>query len=344
MLTELLTWWARQMTDLLPRRWGAGARFADAVVLRPVEGGGVLSAALRRRGTETALGRIEPGGAVLRRLRGRRGLPAILALPDGALLQQQASLPMAAERDLGAVLGHEMDRLTPFKGADLFWTWRIEGRNRVTDRLLVRLLLVPRAAAAASIAALGAAGLVPVAIEVATPGGVEHLPMSAPGNGPGAGPGARPWGRSGVRVASAACGVLAVAVCAVPVVRQERAIGRTEKEIAELEPRVAAVDALRRRLASNAAGADLFAAEHSRVGSPLQALSAVTAALPDDTFLTSLAMRGRAVSLSGQSAAAVKLIGLLTDSPDLKDPAFDAPVTRTGGKLDVFSIRVVLAP
>ena len=340
MLTELFTWWARQMTSALPRRWLAGARFSDAVLLRPSNLGGVpgLAAAVRRRGVETALGPIEPNGAVVRRLRSRRALPTLLALPATSLLQQQATLPLAAERDLGAVLGHEMDRLTPFSPADLFWTWRIQSRDRAAGRLVVRLLLVPKAAVAASLAAVQAAGLRPVSIEVATPGGVEHLPLSPPG-------GARS-SRFGAQTAGLLCAALAVAVCAVPVVEQERAIARAEQATAELRPRVSAVEALRRRLAANTTGSDLFAVERNRVGNPLRALAAVTSALPDDTYLTAFAMRQRAVSLTGQSAAAVKLIGLLANDPDLRDPAFDAPVTRISGsgQADLFSIRVTLAP
>ena len=337
MLAELFTWWAQQLRDLLPRRTFGRARFADAVVLRPA--GPTLSAAVRRRGVEQPLGNVEPGGAVLRRLRARRAGPVLLNLPPATLLEQQASLPLAAERDLGAVLLHEMDRLTPFRPADLFWTWRVQRRDRAGGKLLVQLLLVPKSAAAASLAALDAMGLRPAAIEVALAAGVEHLPLSPPG-------GAR--GRLAARVAAGACAVLAIALVATPVVRQERAIAGAEHAITTLRPGVAAVDALRRRLSASASGSDLFTVEHARVGSPLRALAAVTASLPDDTYLSAFSMRQRSVSLAGQSAAAVKLIGLLASDPDLRDPAFDAPVTRTSGQpgnqADLFSIRVSLAP
>jgi general secretion pathway protein L len=130
----------------------------------------------------------------------------------------------------------------------------------------------------------------------------------------------------------------------VPVLRQERAIARAESEVASLRPRVAAVDALRQRIAANASGADLFAAELARVGNPLRALAAVTAALPDDTYLTAFSLRERKLSLVGRSAAAPRLIGALSADPTLRDPAFDAPVTRVGDKAELFSIRAELAP
>ena len=138
--------------------------------------------------------------------------------------------------------------------------------------------------------------------------------------------------------------MLAVALLAVPVIQQARAISAAEDRVAALRPQVATVDALRRRVAANQSGANLFSAEASRIGSPLRALAAVTAALPDDTYLTSFTMRERRMSLSGRSAGAARLISALSADPDLRDPAFDAPVTRAGDKLDLFSIRVTLAP
>ena len=331
MFNDVLTWWLQQMAALLPRSLFGDTRFRDAVIVR-MQGAGLV-ANLRRRGNETPLGPLEPGSAVLRRLRSRRSGPVVIGLPAASLLQQSAALPLAAERDLQAVLGHEMDRLTPFSAADLYWTWRIEARDRAGGRLMLRLLLVPKLAVATALEALGSAGLRAVAIEVPAGHTVEHLPLQPPG--------AR---RRSTRIAAWACGVLAVALLAVPLIQQAQAISAAEDRVDALRPQVAIVDALRRRVAANQSGANLFLAEASRVGSPLRALAAVTAALPDDTYLTSFTMRERRMSLSGRSAGAARLISALSADPDLRDPAFDAPVTRAGDKLDLFSIRVTLAP
>ncbi|WP_158746994.1 PilN domain-containing protein [Acidisphaera sp. L21] len=135
-----------------------------------------------------------------------------------------------------------------------------------------------------------------------------------------------------------------MAVFIVPVIRQEWAISRIESTVVSLRPRVALVDALRRRIAANTSGTDVFSAENARIGNPLRALAAVTAALPDDTYLTAFAMRERKISIAGRSAGAARLINALSTDPELRDPAFDAPVTRAGDKLDLFSIQVRLAP
>ena len=330
MLSDFLTWWLQQMAALVPGLAG-NPRYRDAIVIRLQ--GADLVASVRRRGKETTLGALETGGNVIRRLRGRRSGPVVVALPEAALLQQSATLPLAAERDLQAVLGHEMDRLTPFAAADLYWAWRVESRDRAGGRLLLRLLLVPKLAVAAGLDTLAAMGLRPAALEVQAGASVEHLPLLQPGTR-----------RRSTAVVGWLCAALAVALVVIPVARQERAIEKAENQVAALRPQVAVVEALRRKLTANESGATLFTKEAGRVGSPLRALAALTVALPDDTYLTSFAMKERKMSLAGRSGGAASLIATLSADPDLRDPAFDAPVTRVGDRQDLFSIRATLAP
>ena len=334
MLQDYLTWWVEQMRSLVPARFAARTRYADALVLHGTAGG--LFAATRRAGNETSLGPVLPGSDALRRLPAGRRAPAVLRPPASALLEQSVTLPLAAEAELAAVLRNEMDRLTPFRAEDLFWDWRVERRDRVAGRLLLRLLLLPKTAVAALLAAAETAGLRPAALEVTTTHGLEHLSLASPASG-------RPTGRS-ARIAAVLCVALALAACVLPIVRQELAIRAADQVIAKQRAAVAVVEGLRRRLAATGSGADLFASEAARVGNPLRALAAVTAALPDDTYLIAFSLRERVMSLSGRSAAATRLITMLSADPDLQDPSFDAPITRIGDKADLFSIRVRLAP
>ncbi len=334
MLMDLLIWWVQQMRELLPKSLVMRSRYANALVAQVGATG--MSVAARRGGTERVLGHLEPGGAVQRRFASRRGEPTILVLPPDMALEQSATLPLASERNVAAVLRYEMDRFTPFQAEDLFWTWRVERRDRANGLLNLRLLLVPKAAIQSALATMEAAGLRPAALETATSSGTQYLPLSGPDGGDGR-------HRSAV-LASWTCAVLAIAACTVPVIRQERAIGQAEARVEALRPRVAVVEALRRRIAADTSGSDLFSAETAKIGNPLRALAAVTAALPDDTYLTSFAMRDRKISLAGRSAGAARLIATLSADPELRDPAFDAPVTRGGDRVDLFSIQLGLAP
>ena len=334
MLIDLLIWWVQQMRELLPRSLVMRPQYANALVARIGTTG--ISIAARRRGAERPLVKLESGSAVQRRFASRGTEPTILALPPTMLLEQSATLPLASERNVGAVLRYEMDRFTPFRAEDLFWTWRVERRDRANGLLTLRLLLVPKLAVQSALATMAAAGLRPAALEVSTSTGTGYLPLSGPKGSVGT--------RRSVVTASWACAVLALAAVVVPVIQQERAIGRTESQIEALRPRVALVEGLRRRVAANASGSDLFSAETARIGNPLRALAAVTAALPDDTYLTAFGMRDRKISIAGRSAGAARLIGTLSADPELRDPAFDAPVTRAGERADLFSIQLGLAP
>ena len=111
----------------------------------------------------------------------------------------------------------------------------------------------------------------------------------------------------------------------------------------ELQPQIAAVELLRRRIAGGSAGSSVIAAERARVGDALQVLATTTDLIPDDTVLSDLSLHQGKLSISGQSATAPRLIPALAADPTVGNPSFAAPVTRTAdGKADTFVIRAEL--
>ena len=329
------------MASLLPS--GRERSSADAVVVRS-RGAAAVELSLRRRGSRQAVGAARLDEAGLPQLRAFAGRlrtagRVVLELPASLLLEQQASLPLAAETALAQVLTHEMDRLTPFRADDLFWSWAIAGRDTANGRLLVRLSIVLKAAVLPLVQGLARAGLTPTMLEVAAAdGAVRRLGLVPPGS-----QGIR-HPRT-VRIAAWACAALAAVAVAVPVVQQQWALATADERIAALQPRVALVEGLRRRLAASSNASDLFAAESARSGNAVLALAAVTRTLPDDTYLTEFTLRGRKLTLTGRSEAAVRLIGVLASEPGLSNPAFAAPVFRTiGDHGDQFTISADLAP
>ena len=103
---------------------------------------------------------------------------------------------------------------------------------------------------------------------------------------------------------------------------------------------MAAVDALRHRLAGDAGAA---AAARAHAGDTLQALATLTDLLPDDTYLTTLSLQHGKLRLEGQSAAATRLIGALSAEPHIRNPGFAAPVLRSDAGADVFAIEAEFA-
>ena len=340
MLVEFLEWWGGQLRELMPTRWLSQPGAADALIA-DVSVPGVLAMRRRRRGVEQRLAEVHGDDAGAPGLRaavgGRpRGEPVLLRVPPSCVLERAVSLPLAAERDLGRVLGYEMERLTPFTAAELVWDHAILLRDRARGRINLRLTMVPRAAVAQAVAMLRSLGVAPAALEAAMPDGLRLLKLMQEGRA------ARPWLSTGSL--ALAVGVLALIVLASPFLRQALRLSELHGQLETMAPRIAQVDVLRRRIAGTTAGGDAVAAETRRVGDTLEALAALTEVLPDDSYLTEFTMRERKITMAGLGASAPKLISGLSADPRVKNPAFTAPVTKSEtNHLDVFAIRAELA-
>lgn len=352
MLSEFFSWWLRQLSALLPARLRRAAD-GSAVTRVSLLGGAVPAIeieAVGRRGVVTLCRAAldEAGLAEARaRLAGRRR-PAsvVLRLPEAAPLEREVVLPLAAERDPEAVLGYEMDRLTPFRAADVVWQASGLKRDRARNRLSLRLSLVPRSLFSAALAPLARIGLTPGFIEAPAPGGGwRRIALGAPGP---RGTDQRRTDRRRLRLAAALVCLLAMIAAGLPFARQSLAERAVAARIAALRPRVAEVLALRERAGSEAGGSDAAAGLAARVGNPLAVLASLTDILPDDTYLESLTLAERRLAMTGRSAAAARLIALLAANPLFRNPAFAAPVTRVpeggAGGADEFTIRADVAP
>jgi general secretion pathway protein L len=343
-LRDFLTWWKQQMRGFVPEALWRDEADADALI---VEGDPASSddpprvrLLRRRRLAETDLGSLVLDGSdatAAQRVLAARATPAtvVLRLPAQAILERRVTLPLAAERALGRVLEYEMDRLTPFSAAELFWTFTIEHHDRARGSLHVRLSLVPKAQLRPLTEPLEHAGLTPSVLEAPVAGEAPRRIWLRRAQSAG-----DRWRRRGLVVAAGACAALAVTAAVLPFVLQASARATLEGRIAGLRPAVSKAEALRSQIGRNAAGADVITAEQARVGDALEVLATITDLLPDDTYLTDVSLRERKVELTGESAAAARLIAILSADPTIRNPAFAAPVTRLGtGTRDVFTIR-----
>jgi general secretion pathway protein L len=198
------------------------------------------------------------------------------------------------------------------------------------------LCLLPKSLVQPVLAAIEAIGLKVSAIETASHSGAPRLIDLVPPSSQLRRTLAFAWG---------VCAVLALIALAAPFVTQSLARRSVEARIADLQPRIAQVEALRRRLAAGSAGNDVIATEHAGIGDALQVLATVTELLPDDTVLADLTLRQGKLSISGRSRAAPLLIPAMAGDPTLHNPSFAAPVTRApDGNADTFVIRAELSP
>jgi general secretion pathway protein L len=331
MLNEIWVWWVRQIKSLIPAAWrGTGGE--DAVIVRidrldevPERSEGAIL--LRRRGAETFAAPLRFSGADFA---GAANLATALRLPPGTVLRREVRLPAAAERDLVRVLGFEMDRLTPFTPDEIFWG--VGGvRREAPGAIKLNLLITLRAPLENLLAALARGKLRPGYVEDA--GG--RIALS---------PGLAPRKKGFYAALYGLCAVLAVACLAVPVIRQQAALDAAQARIDALTPAAHEAMRLRQRLAIAASGQEAVAAAQAS-GDALQILAALTAALPDDTYITDFTLKSGELTFDGESANAARLIALLAAVPKFQNPGFAAPVTRAiNGSADLFSIHLTVSP
>lgn len=341
MLRDFLNWWFGQLAELLPPRLRRSGLVAeDALVVAPTAplGGSAeaVTIGLRRGGRETQLGRFALGGSGAE-LPNPGARPVVLRLGAGDVLAKTVSLPLAAERELHQVLAFEMDRETPFASEEVYWSHRVETVDRRNGRLQVRLLLTPRARLQPLLAGLAQAGLTPRRAEI--------------GDGPDAGRYVALDGNGGrlhhtshrvLWPLAAACALLAIACVATPFIRQESALSAIERRVAAGRTAAAEAERLRQEIDRLVHSADLIEKERDKAGRPVDVLAAATRILPDDTYLAEMELQHRKVTLSGRSAAAARLIGMLAGS--FQNPAFAAPVTRLEAlHAEVFTITAEVA-
>src|SRR5579863_4356323 len=206
MIGAFFAWWIGQLTDLLPSWLGRSAPTdADALVIAP-EGpllaANAVAVGVRRGGREVPLGSFALGSTDLVALLRSPNPPAVVRLQKPDVLEKTLVLPLAAQSELEQALTFEMDRETPFSPEELHWSHRITAINRKEGKLVVHLVLLPKAALAPLLAALAPAGIVPGWAEIED--GPERLPLDG-------GRDRRPASRRLVPALAVCCVVLAVA-------------------------------------------------------------------------------------------------------------------------------------
>ncbi|SDB74776.1 hypothetical protein SAMN02927895_05478 [Belnapia rosea] len=341
MLRHLLRWWGSQLVQLWP--WHGAAQAGPQRVLwldsadQPEP---AVTVSWQHRRTDRQVGPFLPDAAgrqALRQaVRAAGHAPVILRLPPGTLLERETVLPLAAEHDAEAALRYDLDRLTPFRAADLIWSSEAVGRDHRRGLLHLRLLLIPRAAVEEVLAMTAAAGIAVSALQgPGADGTVRRIALESRS--------CPPWHRALLRGAALACVGLALASVGAPFLRQAALLTALDARIAASQPLAREASDLRRQLTEETASGDIITATQLEFGNALSLLAAVTDALPDDTFLLGLTLKQRQLVLRGQSGNAARLIALLAASETIRSPSFAAPVTRAAGDgQDQFTIAATL--
>jgi general secretion pathway protein L len=340
-----LQWWLKQLASILPEgRRGASSPPPDASVLEIDRD--TTRLLIRFRGTTERLAEApanETGLAGLTHaISTASNLPRRLLLRPvaAAVLKKRIVLPVAAQGNLEDVLGFEIDRETPFNRDEVYWTYSLDRQASGPMQLAVDLAFVPRFYIDVALNAARAAGLAPIGIEVESGHGAStFIPLGARTRTQWIG---AEWPLLPFGAAAAALALLAIAT---PFGIQQWAFASAEAAIIPLSAPAHEAGALRRAADQRMTTVAFLNEQRRQNGSAVALLAAVTRALPDDTYLRALNLRGGKLTITGSSPSAAGLIAILGETPEFRDPSFEAPVVQNADSgLETFTISVALKP
>lgn len=336
MILRAFDWWSEGLAAGLTRLASAirrPRRFrldkdAQTFLLRSADGGAQPIIRLPDR----------PGGIVPADIAQRtRGSVIEIIVPAAAILERRLDLPSESRPYVENVVRHQVETLFPWRASDVVHTTlirdRADGRLDVTVRATARSAIAPALAAAA---ACGASGVVIASTERAEEAGIP-VALGPAGRG----------GHSASRMI-ARYAIVALLLAAGGMLGWTAYVGWSlQADIALLDEAIADRRAVLKRAsdARNRAGGGNLEGRKQQSVVAVAALEALSAILPDDTYLTDLTLDAGRLRMTGHSARATELVPLLEGSGDFRNATFSSPLTRMSGQsTDRFSIEAVVVP
>ncbi|QSA96704.1 PilN domain-containing protein [Methylococcus sp. EFPC2] len=245
-----------------------------------------------------------------------------LRLGQGQSLLRTFKLPAAASENLRQVMAFEMDRLTPFKADQVYYSIQLIERLPDTRQIRVELALTPRAKLDPSLDELASAGWRPERV-IADGARANHdlLPEAF----------RRPRSRLPQRVniaAAALFALLLLATLALPAwlnYTLEQQLRQEVRQVTKISKEVEDIKAEAEKLAHENG---FLLRKKSEEPATLEMLDELSRLIPDQTWLNGLQYRDRKVVIQGQSPAASSLISQIEASPYFKNTNFVSPVTK----------------
>lgn len=328
---EAFRWWVGELAALLPAglRENLARGRSRVVLVMDAEGDNVIEESGRRR---RSLGRLDLGRAqttsaprALERLGKAATSETIVRADARHALRTTAQLPLAAEKNLGQVIGFEFERLTPFKRDEVYYAYRIVARDKATQRLAIELTVVPRAALADAKRALERVGLRMTGIEIAATAEAPVAPISLGEDDAHAR--ARGVPRSIIGLGALAA-LLAVACLAIPLMRDRSTIAALRAQIANVRREADTAASLQGRIDAELRQRRFLIDRKRTHPAVTELLDTLTRLIPDQTYLTELDVRGGQVRLLGVTTSATALLALIDRSPAFRNAAFESSITQ----------------
>lgn len=357
----LLQWWLGELQELLPQGRGARGGHRRAALQLRLERPFVRVLARRGKafeqiGTFLLPERRGEGGAMdgwcepeLRQALDRhKDATALVLGPDDALTTTDV-LPVSAEGELGRIVAHKLDLLTPWPADRVYAAHRVTARRK-DGMLEVLLAVAPRAVVDETRQRLAAANIELSAVDVVRDDGhrtaeLDLLHAESPS-------------RDGGGLARIA-GVLLLALAVAGAGwagwqgwQRQQQLADQQERLGGLERQLADLPALRERIGALQAEAGFLANERRSRPSPLIVLEVLSRLLPDAVWLTDIRLEERELVIAGMAEDAAALIALIEGAPEFTRARFQTPSTRArvatsgGGEREIerFAISAEVDP
>ncbi|MBK5929391.1 PilN domain-containing protein [Halochromatium salexigens] len=321
----VLARWRRQWLDCLPRgpRLWLASRHPDLViaprgdsaeVFRDIIGERQLIGALDARAADSALA-IDAGGK-------QAWSRTILELPAEVVLLRRLVLPAQVRDHLRQVLTYELDRLTPFNPAEVFFDARVSALLGQGSKLEVELALCPRERAGVWLETLRST---PTPVTTLTWAGAWPEANLLPAE-------ARPRPRRLPWILTWLLGLLVVALLAAvlitPLWQRAHEQQRLTQALRGLSAQAQEVSEVREALERARLGSVAVLERKREYPRMTELMLELTELLPDGTWVQTLNYRDGAVDIRGESTQATALIGLLERGPGIDNVTFRSPVMQ----------------
>ncbi len=328
-LSGFRAWWAGELLELLPpqlRKALAGRRRKLYVEVH----GDALSLALGDDLPTRESLRLPLSGEGDQSAEVPRDVLATLALVDAdQVLHKRLTLPLAAEENLGEVLGFEMDLHTPFPAAEVYYDYIVVGRDTRGRKLTVDLVYSPRAAVEDVLDKLAACGL---RADVVSSRRRDNGALLDVNLLPAEQRRSRAFNVRSLNLALSAClVVLLAAAIIIPIAEKDRAVAKLDAQVSAAAAAAREGSELRKELATMAAASQFLVQKRQNDTLTVELIDELSRILPDHTWVARLDLSASSLQLQGQSGASSTLIKIIESSPHFENAAFRSPVVQVPG-------------
>lgn len=253
----------------------------------------------------------------------------LVAVPDADMIETHMTLPASARSHMRDIMQYEIDRLTPFRVDEVFWS--AETTHVHGEHMSVRLRLVPKTCVQPLLDQAQSLGFPPLQGIQAGSVPFKSRKISLKRNGIS-------------KINYFLCCLVAMFFLTLPYAWQTYALRHVEETLAQNEPRMQLAQKLREHIASLTTGPTILMSHAKKIGSVNEILWKLSATLPDDTYLTALQFRKRHLTFNGFSRHASQLVTEL-DGGGLHNAAFVGAISQSGDShLETFSMEADLPP